>query len=273
MFDWISEPFQYGFMQKAFLAVLFASINCALIGTYVVVRRMSFLADALTHTLLPGIVFAYLRGIHLFFGALFASLLTALSIGLLSSSKGVRQDSAIGVVLSFMFAMGILMMSLVHSFRDFSSILFGSVLGVSTGDLALIACVTLIVLIVLFLLHKEFELSSFDPIYSNLIRIGTHRLRYVLLILIALSVVSAVQMIGALLTTALLITPAAAAGLIAQKMTHMMLFSVFFAFISGILGLIASYHFQISSGAAIVINCSFCFIICWIVNFFLKRKN
>lgn len=269
--EWLQEPFQYAFMQKAFIGIIFASINCAVIGSYVVLRRMAFFGEALTHTLLPGIVFAYLRGIHLFWGALGASIITALGIGLFSARKEVRQDTAIGVMLSFMFAIGVLMMGIVRSFRDFSSILFGSILGVTTGDIALTASITVIVLTVLFFLHKELELCSFDHSYGKLIRVKPNMLRYVLLILTALSVVSAVQMIGALLTTALLITPAAAAALIARTLGRLMLLSTLFAIIAGVLGLFTSFYLQISSGAAIVINCSIIFILTWLFRLGYER--
>lgn len=269
--NWLQEPFHYAFMQKAFLGIILASINCATIGSYVVLRRMAFFGEALTHTLLPGIVFAYLKGIHLFWGALSASILTALGIGLITTNKGVRQDTAIGVMLSFMFAIGVLMMSVVRSFRDFTNILFGSILGITSGDLSLTGTITAIVLPTLFLLHKELELSSFDYNYGKLIRIKPQLLKYILLILTALSVVSAVQMIGALLTTALLIIPAAAAALIAKTLPRMMLLSSLFAIIAGISGLWLSFYLQISSGAAIVVNASIIFFITWIAHSFYEH--
>ncbi len=271
IFQFIQEPFQYAFMQKAFIGIILASINCAAIGSYVVIRRMAFFGEALTHTLLPGIVFAYLRGIHLFWGALSASILTALGIGLLTSHKELRQDTAIGVVLSLMFAIGIMMMGIVRSFRDFSSILFGSILGVTSGDILLTGSITLIVIFSLFLLYKELELSSFDYNYAKLIRIKPTLLRYIILLLTALSVVSAVQMLGALLTTALLITPAAAAALIARTFFSLMLFSIIFAIFAGVLGLYLSFYFQISSGATIVVICSTIFITIWIFKVFYNR--
>lgn len=271
MFNWLTEPLQYAFMQKAFIGIILVSINCAVIGAYVILRRMAFFGEALTHTLLPGLVFAYLRGIHLFWGALTASIVTALGIGLLSSQKNIRQDTAIGVMLSFMFAIGVFMMSLVRSFLDFSSILFGSILGVSTGDLLLMSSITVIVLSTLFLLHKELELSSVDKVYSKFIGIHPNFLRQVILLLIALSVVSAVQMIGALLTTALLIIPAAAATIIACSIPTIMALATIFAIISGIIGLYISYYFQIAPGAVIVVNCSICFIIASIVKVIKTR--
>lgn len=254
MINFISEPFQYAFMQKALLGVIFASLNCAIIGTYVVLRRMAFLGEALTHTLLPGIVFAYLRGVHLFWGALTASMVTALGIGFLSSREGIRQDSAIGVILSFMFALGILMMSTVHSFRDFNAILFGSILGVTTGDLLLAASISAVVLCLLFAFHKELELSSFDHNYARLIRARPNLLRYLLYLLVALSVVSAVQMMGALLTTAMLIIPAVTASLLSQSLVRIMFIAVFVALISGVGGLYISFYMEVATGACIVIN-------------------
>lgn len=261
MIEFFTEPLQQSFMHKAFAGIILASINCATIGCYVVLRRIAFLGEALTHTLLPGVVFSYLRGMHLYMGALVASLATVLGIGLLTSKDEVRQDSAIGVMLSFMFALGILMMSLKKSFRDFGNILFGNVLGVTAGDLILMGSITVIVLNVLYWLYKEMELAALDPVYAQLIHVKPKMLYYLLLFLVAASVVSAVQMIGALLTTALLIVPAASAALIARTVMQMMLIAVAIAIMGGVVGLYASFYFEISAGAAVVITCSVLFFI------------
>tara|TARA_B100001248_G_scaffold262589_1_gene259733 strand:- start:31121 stop:31936 length:816 start_codon:yes stop_codon:yes gene_type:complete len=259
-----TEPLQYAFMQKALLAIILAGLNCALIGTYVVLRRMAFIGEAFTHTLLPGVVFAYVRGFQLFWGALGAGLLTALSIGWIATHKKVREDTAIGVVLSTMFALGVLMMSFVRSFRDFGSLLFGSLLGITSSDLVFISATTLIILATLRLIHKELELTSFDPDYGQLIGVRPNRLRAILLLLIALSVVSAIQVIGALLTTALLITPAATACLWSKTLSRTMALATSIAITFGIVGLYCSYYFKIASGAAIVLGCSACFLISWL---------
>lgn len=263
MIDWLTEPFQYIFMQNALLAIVLAGFNCALIGSYVVLRRMAFMGEALTHTILPGIVFAYLKGIELFIGALAASLLTALGVGFLSSRKDIRDDTAIGVMLATMFAIGVLMMGFIHSYRDFGSILFGSILGVTQIDLILIGSTTAFVLITLICIHKELELASFDRDYSQLIGASPRFLQILLLILVALSVVSAVQMIGALLTTALLIIPAATACLLANSLLRIMVISSIIAIASGFIGLLLSYHFHIASGAAIVLTCAAWFFVSW----------
>ncbi len=260
----ITEPLEFAFMRNALWAVILASLNCAVVGVYVVLRRMAFMGGALSHTILPGMVFAYLRGIHLFWGALVAAIITALGVGWLSSRRRMREDTAIGVMLSAMFAIGVVMMSRVRSFRDFGDLLFGSILAVTPQDLYLTGGVSLIVLIVLALFHKELELSSYDPEYSRVIGARPNRLRHVLLLLVALSVVSAVQIVGALLATALLITPAAAATLLARNLPGAMLISILIAIGSGIMGLYISYYQNIASGAAIVLCASTCFILAWI---------
>lgn len=187
------EPFiRFQFMRNSLMAVVLVGTLCATIGVYVVLRRMAFIGDALAHTVLPGIVFAYFNNINLFLGAVVAGLLTAFGIGWLSRRETLREDTAIGIMFTFMFALGILLMSTARSFRDFTHILFGNVLGVTPSDLLLISIVAVIVLGTLILFHKEFELTSFDPTHAEVIGLRADRLRYVLLILLALTVVTAI---------------------------------------------------------------------------------
>ncbi len=262
--DWLTEPFSYAFLQKALAAVLLAGLNCALVGTYVVLRRMAFLGGALGHTILPGVAFAFLKGFNLFFGALGASLATALGVAVLSSHRRVREDTAIGVVLAGMFALGILLMSMASSYRDFEAIVFGSVLGVTMGDLALVATVTVIIVLILALWHKELELTSLDPEYARVIGIEPNRMRLLVLLLASLAVVSAVQVVGALLTIALLITPAACAALIMKSVSGIMALASAVSVLAGFVGLLLSFHFDVSSGACIVLVATGCFLLAWV---------
>lgn len=257
------EPFQLGFMQSALLAALCVSISCAAIGVYVVLRRMAFIGEALSHTILPGVVVAYLNGFSLLIGALVAGLATALGIGWLTRREAVREDTAIGVVFTALFALGILLMSTVRSFRDLSSILFGNILGVTGEDLVAIALVALIVVVALALLHKELELTSFDPTHAQVIGLRPDRLRYVLLVLLSFTVVAGVQAVGVLLTSALLITPAAAASLVTDRLPRMMAIAVAIAVASSLVGLYASYYLSVASGAAIVLACTLFFGLAW----------
>jgi ABC-type Mn2+/Zn2+ transport system permease subunit len=259
------EPFiRFQFMRNSLLAIVLVGTLCATIGVYVVLRRMAFIGDALAHTVLPGIVFAYFNGISLFFGAVVAGLLTALGIGWLSRRETLREDTAIGIMFTFMFALGILLISTARSFRDFTHILFGNVLGVTPNDLTLIGIVAAIVLGALILFHKEFELTSFDPIHAEVIGLRADRLRYGLLILLALTVVTAIQAVGVVLTSAMLVTPAATASLLTNRLPRMMLIAVSVAISAGVIGLYASYRYNVASGAAIVLACTVLFGLAWL---------
>jgi manganese/iron transport system permease protein len=271
--DWLTAPFRFPFMQSALLAALLVGVICAIIGTYVVLRRMAFIGDALAHTALPGLVVAYLNGWSLFGGAVVAGMVTAFGIGWISRRGEVREDSAIGVMFTAMFALGILLISTTNSFRDLSHILFGNILGVTRDDLILISSVVVITLVTLALLHKELELTSFDPTHAHAIGLNADRLRYVLLFLLALTVVSGIQVVGVVLTSALLITPAAAAGLLTRRLPRMMLAAVIIAVLSGIIGLYASYYANVSSGAAIVLTCTALFAAAFIGRGLIDRHR
>ena len=264
--EWLSAPFRFNFMQTALLAAVLVGLSCASIGVYVVLRRMAFIGDALAHTILPGVVIAYLNQMSLSVGALVAGLITALGIGWLSRRNAIREDTAIGVVFTGMFALGILLMSTTRSFRDFTHILFGNILGVTQGDVILIAAITVFVLVMLFLFHKELELTSFDPVHAEVIGLKTAHLRYLLLFLLALTVVSSIQVVGVVMTTAMLITPAAAASLLTVRLWRMMVIAAVVAVISGIVGLYASFYANVSSGAAIVLACTGFFAAAWTVH-------
>ncbi|MBI4769060.1 MAG: metal ABC transporter permease [Chloroflexi bacterium] len=250
-------------MQTGLAAAMLVGLTCATLGVYVVLRRMAFIGDALAHTALPGLVVAYLRGWNLFLGAVAAGLLTALGIGWLSRRQAVREDTAIGVLFTGMFALGILMLSATRSFRDLTHMLFGNLLGVTAADLALMAGVTALVLASLALLHKELELTSFDPVHAEVIGLRPDRLRYALLLLLALAVVAGIQAVGVVLTSALLVTPAAAAALLTDRLPRMMLIATLIAIGSAVAGLYASYYFAVSSGATIVLTCTALFGLAW----------
>lgn len=269
--EWLIAPFRYSFMQTGLLAIVLVGITCATVGVYVVLRRMAFIGDALSHTALPGLVVAYLQGWNLFGGALVAGLLTALGIGWLSRREEVREDTAIGILFTAMFSLGILLVSTTRSFRDLSHMLFGNILGVTRSDLIILAIVALIVVVALGIFHKELELTSFDPTHAAVIGIRPDRIRYGLLMLLALAVVSAIQAVGVVLTSALLVTPAAAAALMTDRLPRMMLLSTLIAVGSGIIGLYASYYASVSSGASIVLTCTVCFALAWTIN--VQRRS
>lgn len=262
---WLTDPFRYAFMQHALLAAVLIGVTCAVLGVYVVQRRMAFVGDAMAHTTLPGLVIAHLWGWNLALGGLAAAVVTAVAIAWVSRRQQVKEDTAIGVVFTGMFAAGVVLMSRAGSFRDLSHMLFGNVLGVTTQDLYLIAGVAALVLLTLWLFHKELELTSYDPTHAEVIGLRAGLMRLLLLGLLALAVVTGIQAVGVILTNALLVTPAAAAGLLTTSFPRRMLLAAAMATLCAAVGLVASYLLQASSGASIVLTCTAAFALSGVV--------
>ena len=192
----LTEPLQFTFMQTGLAATVLVGATCAVLVVYVVLRSMAFIGDALAHTILPGLVAAYLLGLNLLGGAVVAGVATALGIGWLSRRGTLRQDTAIGVTFTGMFALGIQLMSTTGSFRNFSHMLFGNVLGIVPRDLVLISVLALVVLGFLLLFHKELELTSFDPTHAKAMGLEADTVRYGLLVLLSVTVVAGVHAVG-----------------------------------------------------------------------------
>ena len=261
---WLIEPISFAFMQRGLAAGVLAGIACAVLSAFVVWRGMAFVGDAMAHTILPGVVIAFLRGANLFVGALIAAILTALGIGWFSRDREVREDTAIGVMFSGFFALGILLLSRVRSYQDLTHILFGDILGVSSTDLWIIAVVTVLVISAVVLFYKELLVTSFDPGHAVAIGLSPELVRYGLLILLALTVVAAIQAVGVVMVIALLVTPAATASLLARQLPRIMLLGAVFAVISAVVGLYASYYANVASGAAIVLTLTVLFLLAFL---------
>jgi ABC-type Mn2+/Zn2+ transport system permease subunit len=261
MFEWLIEPFTFGFMQRGLMAGVLVGISCATLGTFVVLRGMAFVGDAMAHTILPGIVIAFLRGANLFAGALIAGVLTALGIGWFSKEGEVREDTAIGVMFSGLFALGILLLSRVRSYSDLSHILFGNILGVAPGDLIITAAVTLFVVVMVMLFYKELVVTSFDPGHAAVIGLSPGLVRYGLLLLLALTIVSAIQTVGVVMVIALLVTPAATAALLTQRLPRIMALATLFSVLGALAGLYASFYGNVASGATIVLTLTGFFVL------------
>jgi ABC-type Mn2+/Zn2+ transport system permease subunit len=238
---------------------------CAVVGTYVVLRGMAFFGDALAHAILPGIAIAYLLGANLFWGALAMGLVTAVGIGYLSRRGQVKEDTAIGVTFAACFALGVALLSTVQSYSvDLSHILFGNVLGVSGSDLWLTAGLGLVVLLIVVLLYKELLVISFDPILAATLRMPLTALHYLLLVLIALTVVVSLQTVGVALMVAMLVTPAATAYLLTRRLWHMMIVGAAIGAVSSVAGLYLSFYVNVASGAAVVLVCTGFFVIAFL---------
>jgi manganese/iron transport system permease protein len=261
----LTQPLQYPFMVRGLLASLMVGTLCAVVGTYVVLRGMAFFGDALAHAILPGIAIAYLLDANLFLGALLMGLFTAVGIGYLSRRGQVKEDTAIGVLFAACFALGVALLSTVQSYSvDLTHILFGNVLGVSNADLWLTAGLGAAVLLAVFLLYKELLVISFDPILAATLRLPLEALNYLLLILIALTIVVSLQTVGVALLVAMLVTPAATAYLLTRRLWHMMIVGAAIGAISSVAGLYLSFYVNVASGAAVVLVCTAFFVLAFL---------
>ena len=263
--SFILQPLTYEFMQRGLLASVIVGVLCAIMGTYVVLRGMAFLGDAMAHAISPGIAIAYLLNGSLMVGALVASVIIALSIGYFSKQGAIKEDTAIGILFAAALALGVALISSIQTYAvDLSHILFGNVLGVSSLDLWLTAGLGLLVLLTVFLLYKPFLIISFDPVLAATLRLPAELLRNLMLVLLALTVVVSLQTVGVGLAAAMLVTPAATAYLLTRRLAPMMVVSATLGALSSIIGLYVSYYFNIVSGSAIVLTATTFFLLAFL---------
>jgi ABC-type Mn2+/Zn2+ transport system permease subunit len=248
------DPLAYVFIQRGLAASVIVGIICAVIGSYVVLRGMAFLGDALAHAILPGVAIAYLMGTNLTVGALVAAVIVALLIGLFTRQGTIREDTAIGILFAAALSLGVALISSIRtSAVDLTHILFGNILGVSSTDLWMVAILGLVVLAVIIGLYRPFLVVSFDPTLAATLRWPGEFFRILLLVLLALTVVISLQTVGIGLVAAMLVTPAATAYLLTRRLAHMMALAAGLGALSSIIGLYISYYASIASGAAIVL--------------------
>src|SRR3990172_8160340 len=223
MVNWLLEPLGFAFMQRGLLAAVIVGIVCALVGSYIVLRGMAFLGDALAHAILPGLALGYLFSdggrSSLFWWALGTAILTSIGMGTLSRGTRLRQDTAIGIIFAGMFALGIVLISSIRSYAvDLAHFLFGNILSVTSSDLWLTGVVGAAVLIAIALFYKEFMILSFDPVLAATLRLPARGFEILLFVLIATAIVVSLQTVGVALVVAMLVTPAAAAYLVTKKL-------------------------------------------------------
>jgi manganese/iron transport system permease protein len=259
------NPLVYPFMQRGLMASVIVGVVCAVIGSYIVLRGMAFFGDALAHAILPGVAIAYLLRGPLFIGALIVGVLTALSIGFLTRTERIKEDTAIGVIFAGAFALGIALLSTVRSYStDLTHILFGDVLGVSPADLWLSGGLGLLTLLLVFAFYKEFLVLTFDPVLAMTLRLPGSFLRYLLLILLAVTIVVSLQTVGVALMVAMLVTPAATAYLLTHRLPNMMALAAGIGSFSAVAGLYLSFYVNVASGPAVVLVCTALFALAFL---------
>jgi ABC-type Mn2+/Zn2+ transport system permease subunit len=253
LWHWLSDPWTGEIMLRAFAEVALLGIAGGAIGCWIVLNELSYGAESLPHAMFPGLVIAALAGAPLLVGGSAGLIAAAIAIAAATRTPLIGRDSAIAVVVTAMFGLGVLLALSPDSPQSVQSLLFGDVLGVSRSDLVAAAALTVVVLVALRLLHTRLLVVSFDRTTSGALGVPSAPTDIALLILIALSVLIAVQALGNLLVVALLIAPAAAARLLTHRMLSMMATAAALAIVSGVAGLYVSYHLRTAAGASIAL--------------------
>ena len=247
-------PFAFPFMQQAFLIALLVAIPMGLLSPFLVLKGWSLMGDAVSHAVLPGVVLAYLVGAPFALGAVIFGFLAVGLIGAIRHTSRVKEDAAIGIVFTTLFALGLVLISVTPSQTDLNHIVFGNLLGVSAAELVQVAVLGAVTLGVLLHKRRDFTLYAFDPTHAHAIGLNPRLLGALLLGLLALTAVVALQVVGVILVVAMLIIPGATAHLLTDRFERMLLIAPALSVLSGVTGLYLSYYLDTASGGMIVVT-------------------
>jgi manganese/iron transport system permease protein len=252
--DLLTEPLSHAFFVRALLAASLVGIVCAVVGTFVVLKGLAFIGDAISHAAFPGVVAAYIVHGPILVGAGIAAVTTALAIGVVTRRAGVRGDTAIGVLFAGAFALGVFMFSTIQGYvGDLFGFLFGSLLLTGVEDLAALAILAAIVLGAIAWCWKELLFATFDPQGAAASGVAVDALEYAFLALVALTIVVSLQAVGIILVVAMLVTPAATGQLLTVRFGMLVALAVAIGVGSSVLGLYVSYWLDVATGATIVL--------------------
>jgi len=275
--DFINALGKYDFLQSALLTAIMVGIMSGIIGSFIILRGMSLMGDAISHAVLPGVAVAYIFGFNILIGASVFGVLAALLIGFVASRSKIKTDTSIGVVFSAFYALGFILISMAESSTNLHHILFGNILAVSDSDIMTTAVVLGIVILFVVIFYKELLVTSFDETYAQTYGLKVQVIHYALMLVLTLVTVSALQTVGIILVVAMLITPAATAFLWTDKLITMLILSASVGVVSSITGLYFSYTFNWASGPAIVLVAAMLFALSFIFspkqNFFKLKRS
>jgi manganese transport system permease protein len=256
----IEALMQYTFLQKALLTSIMVGIICGVIGCFIILRGMALMGEAISHAVLPGVAISYVLGINFFFGAVFTGVLTAIAIGFVSQNSRIKHDTSIGIMFTAAFAAGIIIITMLKSSTDLYHILFGNVLAVRSSDMLITLITGIIVLGAVYLFYKELLVTSFDPTMAAAYGLPIRLIHYFLMTLLTMATVASLQTVGIVLVVAMLITPAAAAYLLTERLWIMIFLASLIGVISAVVGLYFSFTYNLASGATIVLAATAIFI-------------
>ncbi|MBH9580836.1 manganese ABC transporter permease [Staphylococcus felis] len=273
--SFIQHLFEYQFLSRALLTAMLVGIVCGVMGCLIILRGLSLMGDAMSHAVLPGVAISFFLNIPMFIGALITGMLSSTIIGYISDASKTKKDAAIGITFTTFLALGIVLISLIHSATDLYHILFGNILAITQTAYYTTLTVSIIVVALVLILYRPLKMSTFDPVFSRMSGLNTTFIHYFVMLLLALVIVASVQTVGVILVVALLITPASTSYLITRKLSTMMLVSCVFSMVSSTLGIYISFKFNLPSGAVIVLIAAFIYAIVFIITQikFIFRKG
>jgi ABC-type Mn2+/Zn2+ transport system permease subunit len=252
--DWLTEPFEYRFMRHALVAALVVGVLSPAVGVWIVLRRLAYLGDAMSHATLAGVATAYLVGVSITVGALGAGIAMGLVMAVLASHPRLAQDAIIGIVETGLFALGVLLITRSDRIGvDLSHFLFGQITTVTRGDLVVNVAMAVAALAMLVVLFGDLRMATFDPEHAQQVGVRVTLLRFVLLVALSVTVVVSLQTVGLLMSIAMLIVPAASARMLTSRVTTMTLVAVAFGVVAAAGGLLLSYHLASAPGATIAL--------------------
>lgn len=252
MIEWVTDPFSVHFMQQALLGGLLAAVTTSLIGTWVVIRGMAFMGDALAHGVLPGIAMAFVLGFDLTLGAIAGALVMVAGIAFVHRKGGLREDTGIGLLFVGMLALGVIIVSRLPSFTtSLTTFLFGDILGVRSSDLLVQATAAAIALAGVALLYRPFLVLSFNEAKAQVLCLHPRLAHLAMLTLLTLAIVTSFRAVGTLLVFGLLIAPPATASLLARSVPTMMLTGAALGSAAVVVGLLLSWHLGTAAGATV----------------------
>ncbi|MGX7024363.1 metal ABC transporter permease [Vagococcus hydrophili] len=275
--NFINGLIQYEFLQNALMTSIIVGVVSGVIGSFIILRGMSLMGDAISHAVLPGVAVSYIVGANFMIGASIFGVAAAGLIGFVTQKSKLKSDTAIGIVFSSFFALGIILISFAQSSTDLYHILFGNVLAVRPSDLYTTLGVAVAVILFVALFYKELLVSSFDPVMAKAYGLKVQVIHYALMFFLTLVAVSSLQTVGTVLVVAMLVTPAATAYLLTDRLSVMIFLSSLIGGISAVVGLFFSYSYNLASGATIVLTTAVFFIIAFIFSpkqgFIFKKKE
>lgn len=259
--DFFQDVLVYAFLQKALITSVVVGIICGVIGSFIILRGMALMGDAIAHAILPGVAISYMLGVNYFYGAVVVGVLTALGIGVISDKSRIKSDAAIGIVFSAAFALGVILITKAKSAIDLTQILFGNVLYVSTVDMWLTVIIGIILLLIVTLFFKELLISSFDETIAKVYGLKTRFIHYGIMVLLTLVTVASLQTVGVILVVSLLITPASTAYLLTNRLSTMIVLSSIFGALSSVVGIYFSYVYNLPPGPVIALAATAIFLL------------